>query len=126
MTYSIDTINKFIEFANTSNNLSQYSSTSNISKKTLIKWYNIYNDFIINKTRITQKINSNNIHGLSKNHLYVEQILKYVNDNQGCKLKEISNHINNKLSLSTISNLLKNNNINHKKCKTCIIPNPLE
>ena len=33
MTYSIDIINQFIEFASKNNNLSLYSSTSNISKK---------------------------------------------------------------------------------------------
>ena len=99
MTYSIDIINQFIEYASKNNNLSLYSSTSNISKKTLTAWYN--NDNIINKTPITHRYNSNKIHGLSKKHLYSENILKYVNINEGCSLKEISNDINNKLSLST-------------------------
>ena len=56
---------------------------------------------IINKTPITHRYNSNKIHGLSKKHLYSENIIKYVNTNEGCSLKEISNDINNKLSLST-------------------------
>jgi hypothetical protein len=43
MTYSIDIINQFIEYASKNNNLSLYSSTSNISKKTLTAWYHIYN-----------------------------------------------------------------------------------
>ena len=47
MTYSIDIINQFIEYASKNNNLSLYSSTSNISKKTLTAWYNIYNDNIL-------------------------------------------------------------------------------
>ena len=126
MTYSIDIINQFIEYASKNNNLSLYSSTSNISKKTLTAWYNIYNDNIINKTPITHRYNSNKIHGLSKKHLYSENIIKYVNTNEGCSLKEISNDINNKLSLSTICILLKKNGITHKKFKTHITPKTLE
>ncbi len=37
MTYSIDIIDQFIEYASKNNNLSLYSSTSNISKKYFFK-----------------------------------------------------------------------------------------
>ena len=86
----------------------------------------IYYDFIINKKPITERIKSYEIHGLSKKHLYTNKILKYVDDYPGNGLKSISNHIENNLSNSSISTLLKKNGISHKKFKTHIIPKTIE
>ena len=125
MTYSIDIINQFIDFASKNTKLSLYSSISNISIKTLNKWYTIYYDFIINKKPITERIKSYEIHGLSKKHLYINKILKYVNDYTGNGLKSIYTFL--KKSIAKKHTFLKKVlQKSHKKFKTHIIPKTIE
>lgn len=120
MTYSIDVINLFIKHVSDNKTIKSFST--DISYGTLCNWNHIYNYNIVNKIPITHRYNFDKTHGLSKQHLYTNDILTFVKNNEGCNLKEISNHINNELAPSTISIMLKKNNITHKKYKTHIIP----
>lgn len=122
MTHSIDIVNLFIN--HTINNVKKVkiSQLLNVSLGTINKWSKIYSWNIRNSTLITKINKWYTHHGLSKKHKYVNQIVDYVNNHEGCSLNDISDNLPYKcLSLSTICRTLKENNITHKRYKTHVI-----
>lgn len=89
----------------------------NISVNTIYRWVKIYYSKKIIISRIENRIKPINN---NKKEL-VDKIINYINKNSGCSLKDIKNYINNKISISTIHRILKNNNISHKKIKNHLV-----
>ena len=62
---------------------------------------------IKNKTFLNNSDLNKPIHGLNKTHMYMTKIIDYVNNNEGCTLKNIRNIVtNNNLSNLSICRIL--------------------
>jgi hypothetical protein len=55
-----------------------------------------------------------------------DKIITFVNENKGCSLNDLYNYINQTISISSISKLLKENGITHKKIGRRIISDMIE
>ena len=131
MTYSNEIINLCIQHYNNNINVPKTSLMTNVSSITIYRWIDKYNYYFINNTPLTEKIfeeiKKSKIHRASKIHIYEKDICQYVESNNGCSLNDILENIPDaKLSKSTICNLLKKNNISHKKINNRIIEKDLE
>ena len=110
MTYQTDIINIAIKKYNDGYFIKRISHELNVHVQTLYVWFKLYKNLI--DTRI--KIYSN-IKKIKKRELFKNDILIYVEKNNGCSLIDIYNNINKGLSLSSIHRVLKDNKITHKK-----------
>ena len=122
MTYSIDIINLCIYNYNNKINISEIASKLNISRQTIYNWLIRYEYYFNNNIYLSKIINKNNIHGLSKIHLYQDIIINFIENNLGCNLNDIYKNCNINISKSSICRLLKNNNYSYKKINNRIIP----
>ena len=122
MAYSIDIINLCIYNYNNKINISEIASKLNISRQTIYNWLIRYEYYFNNNIYLSKIINKNNIHGLSKIHLYQNIIINFIENNQGCNLNDIYKNSNINISKSSICRLLKNNNYSYKKINNRSIP----
>ena len=102
------------------------SKILNISNGTFNNWFIKFNYYFINNTQLTindyNTIKKQNIHKLTKQHKFKDNIIDYVNNNNGCTLNNINKDITkDNISLSTICRILKNNNISKKRFNTRIV-----
>jgi hypothetical protein len=123
MTYNLDIINLFINYYINGNNLITISKNLNISIPTLKRWYFLYENNINNKIPLTNNylIQQRKINGSNKIDKYKNIIIKYVNNNKGCILNDIYEHINKDLSKPSICRILKNNNISRKRSNIRVV-----
>lgn len=127
MTYSSDIINLCFSYLHGKEFTKQeISQILKISVYTINSWIKKYNKNYINLEPITEKTiddyKHQNIHKSSKKHLYYEIIKEYVNNHEGCNLKDIRNYgTNNSISLSSVCRSLKNLNITTKKINTTVV-----
>ena len=126
MTYSIDIVNLFIKHHINGVSIMNIAKMLNISRLTLYRWLIKYKYNIDNKQSVTNHNLKNSIHKLYKLSNYNDKIIKYVNNNEGCTLENIKNHINNELSNSSICRILKIHNITRKRISRRIISKPIE
>lgn len=118
MTYSSEIINLFLEKYINGNKITNISKELNISRKTAYNWIEKYNSNLENKISV---INNITIRKTNKKKLYENQIINYVNNNEGCTLNNLYEHLKKDISKSTIINVLKEHKISHKKIKNNII-----
>lgn len=116
MTYQIDIINIAIKKYIDGYYINRISKELNIHVQTLYKWFKIYPDLINERTKKYKTIQK-----IKKRDLFKNEIINYVEKNNGCSLIDISNNIDKKLSLSSICRVLQDNNITHKKINNQII-----
>jgi transposase len=122
MTYSIEYINVVISNLINKTKKSLISKILNISIMTINKWEILYRENIINKTFLINYKSAINIHGLNKKNKYIESIINYVDNNEGCSLNDIKiNATQNNLSNASICRILKENNITRKKIQNRIV-----
>ena len=123
MTYSIDIINLFINNYINGITLSKISKNTNISIQTLRIWINLYRNNIINKLPLKDEdlFKNKNIHRLNKRHKFKNDIINYVNKNEGCLLDDIYKNINKIISKQSICRILKENNITRKRCNIRVV-----
>jgi transposase/DNA-binding protein Fis len=123
MTYNLDIINLFINYYINGNNLITISKNLNISIPTLKRWYFLYENNINNKIPLTYNylIKKRKIHGSNKIEKYKDIVIKYVNNNEGCILNDIYEHVNKDLSKPSICRILKSNNISRKRCNIRVV-----
>ena len=123
MTYSIDIINLFINNYINGITLSKISENTNISIQTLRRWINLYRNNIINKIPLKDEdlFKNKNIHRLNKRYKFKNDIINYVNKNEGCLLDDIYKNINKVLSKPSICRILKENNITRKRCNIRVV-----
>ena len=114
MTYSLDVINLAIAHLHTNKSKKEISSILKITRPTLNSWITKYSNNILNMEKVTQK-SSSMFHKNNKINKYLESVRLFVNDNIGCSLNDIHEHINKEISKSSICNILKQLNITHKK-----------
>jgi len=120
MTYQIDIINIAIKKYIDGYYINRISKELNIHVQTLYKWFKMYPDLIDERTKKYKTIQK-----IKKRDLFKNEIINYVEKNNGCSLIDISNNINKKLSLSSICRVLQDNNITHKKINNQIIFTPV-
>ena len=123
MTYSIDIINLFINNYINRISISEISKNIHISIQTLRRWIKLYKNNIINKIPLKDEdlLKNRNIHKLNKKYKFRNDIINYVNKNEGCLLDDIYKSINKEISKSTICRILKENNITRKKCNIRVV-----
>lgn len=123
MTYSIDIINLFINNYINGITLSKISENTNISIQTLRRWINLYKNNIINKLPLKDEdlFKNKNIHRLNKRYKFKNNIINYVNKNEGCLLDDIYKSINKEISKPSICRILKENNITRKRCNIRVV-----
>ena len=123
MTYSIDIINLFINNYINGITLSKISENTNISIQTLRRQINLYRNNIINKLPLKDKdlFKNKNIHRLNKRYKFKNDIINYVNKNEGCLLDDIYKNINKVISKPSICRILKENNITRKRCNIRVV-----
>lgn len=123
MTYSIDIINLFINNYINGITLSKISENTNISIQTLRRWINLYRNNIINKLPLKDEdlFKNKNIHRLNKRYKFKNDIINYVNKNEGCLLDDIYKNINKVISKPSICRILKENNITRKRCNIRVV-----
>jgi transposase len=123
MTYTVDIVNICINHLIELTPIKHISKMLSISEPTIRKWHNLYNNFIENKIFLTDNDynKKDKKHGSTIKHLYSNEIINYVNENEGCSYCDILNKINNKISASTLCRILKENNITRKRFKTRIV-----
>jgi len=123
MTYSIDIINLFINNYINRISISEISKNIHISIQTLRRWIKLYKNNIINKIPLKDEdlLKNKNIHRLNKKYKFRNDIINYVNKNEGCLLDDIYKNINKEISKSTICRILKENNITRKKCNIRVV-----
>ena len=123
MTYSIDIINLFINNYINGITLSKISENTNISIQTLRRWINLYKNNIINKLPLKDEdlFKNKNIHRLNKRYKFKNNIINYVNKNEGCLLDDIYKNINKVISKQSICRILKENNIIRKRCNIRVV-----
>lgn len=123
MTYSIDIINLFINNYINGITLSKISENTNISIQTLRRWINLYRNNIINKLPLKDEdlFKNKNIHKLNKRYKFKNDIINYVNKNEGCLLDDIYKNINKVISKPSICRILKENNITRKRCNIRVV-----
>jgi transposase len=123
MTYSIDIINLFINNYINGITLSKISKNTNISIQTLRRWINLYRNNIINKLPLKDEdlFKNKNIHRLNKRYKFKNDIINYVNKNEGCLLDDIYKNINKVISKPSICRILKENNITRKRCNIRVV-----
>ena len=123
MTYSIDIINLFINNYINGITLSKISENTNISIQTLRRWINLYKNNIINKLPLKDEdlFKNKNIHRLNKRYKFKNDIINYVNKNEGCLLDDIYKNINKVISKPSICRILKENNITRKRCNIRVV-----
>ena len=104
MTYSIDIINLFINNYINRISISEISKNIHISIQTLRRWIKLYKNNIINKIPLKDEdlLKNRNIHKLNKKYKFRNDIINYVNKNEGCLLDDIYKSINKEISKSTI------------------------
>ncbi len=120
MTYSIDIINLSIYNYNIYLKKIKVCNILNIATNTFNNWFIKYNYYYVNNIQLTaleyKKIKNKNEHKSTKKTKYINLIIDYVNNNNGCSLIDINkNIVNNNISISTICKILKDNNISRKK-----------
>ena len=116
MTYQIDIINIAIKKYIDGYYINRISKELNIHVQTLYKWFKMYPDFIDERNKKYKTIQK-----IKKRDLFKNEIINYVEKNNGCSLIDISDNISKKLSLSSICRVLQDNNITHKKINNQII-----
>ena len=126
MVYSVDIINLCIFNYNNNNNKTKTSKMLNISNGIFNNWFNKFNYYFINNNQLTinnyNAIKKQNINKLTKQHKFKEDIIEYVNNNNGCTLNNINKDITkDNISLSAICRILKNNNISRKRFNVRIV-----
>jgi transposase len=123
MTYSIDIINLFINNYINGITLSKISENTNISIQTLRRWINLYKNNIINKLPLKDEdlFKNKNIHRLNKRYKFKNNIINYVNKNEGCLLDDIYKSIKKEISKPSICRILKENNITRKRCNIRVV-----
>ena len=123
MTYSVDIINLFINNYINGITLSIISKNINISIQTLRRWINLYENNIINKLPLKNEdlFKNKNIHRLNKRYKFKNDIINYVNKNEGCLLDDIYKNINKLISKPSICRILKENNITRKRCNIRVV-----
>jgi len=130
MTYNCEVINLCIYHYNNHTKIQKISKITNISSVTIHRWiykynYNFINNIPLNEEEIL-KIKKSIIHKSSKIHLYEKIICEYVSDNNGCSINEIMENLNINLSKSSVCNILKKNNISHKRINNRIVGKNLD
>ena len=130
MTYSNDIINLCIQHFNNKIKVPKISQLTNVSSITIYRWIYKYNYFFINNIPLSdlefEKIKKSKIHRSSKIHMYEKKICEFVENNDGCSLNDIININKIKLSKSSVCNILKKNNISHKKINNKIVSKSFE
>ena len=124
MTYQTDIINLVIKHVSDNKTYKEISLILNISRQSINRWRKKYFSNFENKTPVTNDLmkSLNSLHKNNKVNTYKNNIISYVNSNEGCSLKEIKEHAtNNTISNSTICKLLKKENISHKRINNRII-----
>jgi hypothetical protein len=124
MTYQTDIINLVIDHVSNNKTYKEISLILNISRQCINRWRKKYFSNFENKTPVTNDLmkSLNSLHKNNKVNTYRNNIISYVNSNEGCSLKEIKEHAtNNIISNSTICKLLKKENISHKRINNRII-----
>ena len=123
MTYTVDIVNICINHLMELAPIKHISKMLSISEPTIRKWKYLYNNFIENKIFLTDNDynKKDKIHASTIKHLYSDEIINYVNENEGCDYNDILNKIDNKISSSTLCRILKENNITRKRFKTRIV-----
>jgi len=105
-------IKKFIN--NSSISLKKCSEDLFISYSTVKRWKKMYIANILLGKEI-DSLESETVHKNNKRHKYTETVLNFIEKNIGCCLINISKHINDIISYSSICRILKDNKITHKK-----------
>ena len=123
MTYSLDIVNLAISYLIQKKSKTYIASCLNITRQTIYEWYKKFNNNIINMIPVTdsQLLATNKIHKNNKIHNYLENVKIYVNNNNGCSLNDIYTSIDNKISKSSIINILKQLKITHKRINNHIV-----
>jgi len=116
MTYQTDIINIAIKKYNDGYFIKRISHELNVHVQTLYVWFKLYKNLIDTRIKIYSDIKK-----IKKRELFKNDILIYVEKNNGCGLIDIYNNINKKLSLSSIYRVLKDNKITHKKINNQIV-----
>lgn len=124
--YNLEIIDLFIYHYSLGNKtISQISNILTVSKRTLYRWKLKY--FEINKKKKDKnEIFKERIHGSKKIHKYYMKIENFVKKNKGCTLNDIKEHLNNKLSNSSICRVLKFQGITRKRIKNNMVCKDLE
>jgi len=95
MSYSIDIINLAITKFNILFNLSKVAKLIEVSLRTIYNWYYKYNSFFQNNIHITNEYLKNiSVRKTNKINNYKDAINNYVNNNEGCSLNDLYEHIN--------------------------------
>ena len=116
MSYSIDIINLAITKFNILFNLSKVAKLIEVSLRTIYNWYYKYNSFFQNNIHITNEYLKNiSVRKTNKINNYKDAINNYVNNNEGCSLNDLYEHINKDISKPSICKILKLNGISRKR-----------
>lgn len=121
MTYSIEIKNIVINNLINKTKKTDICKLLNISMNTINSWEYQYQENINNKIFLNTTNLNKQKHGLNKINDYTTNIIDYVNNNEGCTLKNIRDYIDNKLSYTSICRILKENNITRKKIQNRIV-----
>ena len=127
MTYNIDIINLSIYHYNNNTKIKDIAKNLNLSIQIIYLWIKKYNYYFSNNIFLTnndlKNIKKNIPHGLSKVHIFEDNIISYVHNNPGCSLNDILISIPNiNISKSSICKILKKNNITRKLINNKILP----
>ena len=127
MTYSTDIKNLFLDSYLKGLSLKAISKNINVSLNALYKWKIIYSYNIENEVRIEENFDINvPKRSTNKKCKYIKSVVNYVNDNIGCNLNNIHEHVCYGISKTTINTILKENKISHKRFKTHIVGKDIE
>ena len=127
MTYSTDIKNLFLDYYLKGISLKEISKNINVSLNALYKWKIIYSYNIENEVRIEENFDINiPKRSTNKKCKYIKSVVDYVNDNIGCSLNNIHEHVCFGISKTTINTILKENKISHKRFKTHIVGKDIE
>jgi hypothetical protein len=119
MTYSLDVKNIFLYKFINEESLNDISKALNVHINTLYYWIIKYDYNIKNKINIELE-KKDFFRNTNKKHIYKDSIINFINKNEGCSLNDIY-HVNKQISKSTIINIIKENNITHKRYKIHVL-----